>query len=101
MQMENKKLPKKDSRNSSLAVAAVQHFVARCAPHPMRHGHRRNAEAQPSQQKHREHQHQPLGKTHVGTDQGHSAGQGKDRLAREFGWSSWKGRRWDQPALAA
>jgi hypothetical protein len=57
MQIENRKLPRKLSQNSSRRSCGVS-GASPAAAHPVRHGHRGNAEAQPGQQEHWQHRHQ-------------------------------------------
>ena len=54
MQIENRKLPRKDSRNTRPRVRARHRGLVGRAAQPVRHRQRRDAEAQPGQQQHRE-----------------------------------------------
>ena len=88
MQIENMKLPRKDSRKTRPRVRARHRgFVGRPAQ-PVRHRQRRDAEAQPREQQHREGRDQRLGQRDVAADQRHAEGEaavGDDARGREGG----------------
>ena len=68
MQIENRKLPRKLSQNSSLRSCARQRRIAVAAAHPVRHGHGGDAEAQPGQQEDREGRDQQLRQPDIAAD---------------------------------
>ena len=75
MQMENRKLPRKDSRNTSLLVCGGHGRLAERLAQPVQHGQPADAEAQPGQQEHGNCRDQGLGQRDVAADQRHAQGQ--------------------------
>ena len=75
MQMENRKLPRKDSRNTSRRVCARHRRLVGGLAQPVQHGQAADAEAQPGQQEHGNRRDQRLGQGDIAAHQRHAQGQ--------------------------
>ena len=75
MQIENRKLPRKLSQNSSLRSRARQRCLAGARAQPAEHRDRSDAEAQPGKQEDREHGDQQLREADIAAHERHARGK--------------------------